>query len=431
MDGSHYEEMKENIERLIADGKMGGRALYIFGHCNASEELADLLMGLGFSVSAFLDNNRQKQGDQYKGIPIITPEAILEKDMDRMLICIVSKFYEAMVHQLREMGYSGQLEKLADYNTYAEYSLTEETISQKRKRVFRGKRLLEEIQKTYENHFFVLCPFSALGDVYYAMAYLPGYLKKNRIKDYVIITVGKACADVASMYACEKIEILKQRDMDELIQAVLFTKACNVFIAHHDRPYANLLPKVLNVKMISFETLYRCGVFGLRKEYAPHYPEVFSSFSGKASILRGKAVILAPYAKSVATVESGIWEQIIVYYKQKGYQIYTNVVGEEKELEGTAPLKVSLMELRSVVERAGTFIGLRSGVCDVIRDADCKKIALFPDCYYSNTRWKVVDFFYLKGWKNIVIKNDLHVDWEEKNAERQDSFVHIGKDMDF
>ena len=36
-------------------------------------------------------------------------------------------------------------------------------------------------------------------------------------------------------------------------------------------------------------------------------------------------------------------------------------------------------------------------------------IVLFPDNYYSNTKWKVIDFFRLEGWENITI-NDLRVD---------------------
>lgn len=434
MDQLHYNEMQQNLEALLATEAVSEKDIYIFGHCNASEELADLLMCKGYRVCAILDNNPGKQGSYYKRIPIIGPREILDRDMKRMLICVVSRAYEAMAQQMCQMGYSGRLEKLVDYNTFAEYSLAPETISRKRERLKRGMEILEGIRRKYNCYFYLLCPFSALGDVYYAMAYLPGFLKKNCIKDYTIITVGKGCSDIAAMFGCADREILSQNDMDELVQAVLFTRAKDAFIAHHDRPYANLLMRALKVKLIPFEVLYRCGVYGLEKNFAPCHPTIFQRFSGYDSMEKGNAVVLSPYAKSVAGVRHQVWREIISYFQRKGAQVYTNVSGEEEPLPGTFPLRVSLMELQSAVEWAGTFIGLRSGLCDVIKEAHCRKIVLFPDCCYSDTRWKVADFFYLEGWENIVVyetmaddaSDDRHRNsMEERNAEGRVGVIYV------
>ena len=46
-----------------------------------------------------------------------------------------------------------------------------------------------------------------------------------------------------------------------------------------------------------------------------------------------------------------------------------------------------ILEIQSLVELAGVFIGIRSGLCDVIREADCRKIALYPDYCYCDTKW--------------------------------------------
>lgn len=420
MDQNHYREMKENLDRLSADGAFIEREIYIFGHCRASEKLAGLLIEKGYHVAAVLDNNPAKQGGEYQGIPIIPPLEIMQRDMTRMLICIVSRAYESMARQLREMGYSGRVEKLADYNTFAEYSLSQETIARKRERVMRGIQILERVRAAYPQYFLVLCPFSALGDVYYTMAYLPYYLEKRNIEHYAVVTVGQACADVARMFGCGNLAVLGQKDMDELVQAVLFTGTQDAFISHHDRPYTNLLMRALYVKFIPFEQIYRCGVFGLEQGCRPCMPSMRRDFSGKGRIKQGRAVILAPYAKSVAGIRSEVWEEIISYYKEKKFQIYTNTAGGETALPGTEPLTAELAEFQSAVEQAGTFIGVRSGLCDVIREAACRKIVLFPDCYYSDTKWKVTDFFYLEGWENM----------EVKNATECSSPVHLGKDMD-
>lgn len=420
MDRNHYKEMKENVDRLSADGAFIEKEIYIFGHCDASEELAGLLTEKGYPVAAVLDNNPAKQGGESQGIPIIPPQMITQRDMTRMLICIVSRAYASMVRQLREMGYSGRVEKLADYNTFAEYSLSQETIARKRERVMRGIKILGHVRAAYPHCFLIICPFSALGDVYYTMAYLPYYLKEKKISHYALVTVGRACADVVRMFGCGAPAVLDQKDMDELVQAVLFTGAQDAFISHHDRPYTNLLMRALYVKLIPFEQIYRCGVFGLEPACRPYIPTVRREFPEKDRIPQGRAVILAPYAKSVAGIRSEVWEKIISYYKKKEYQVYTNVIGEEAALPGTEPLTAKLSEFQSAIEHAGTFIGVRSGLCDVIRAASCRKIVLFPDCYYSDTKWKVADFFHLDGWENREVKNEAELSCP----------VHTGKDMD-
>lgn len=49
---------------------------------------------------------------------------------------------------------------------------------------------------------------------------------------------------------------------------------------------------------------------------------------------------------------------------------YTNMVGDEKPLPGTESISPTILETRSVVVRAGTFIGIRSGLRDILRGVD-------------------------------------------------------------
>ena len=106
-----------------------------------------------------------------------------------------------------------------------------------------------------------------------------------------------------------------------------------------------------------------------------------------------------------------IWNYIVNYYKDKGYSCYTNVVGEEQPLPGTQPVSPAISEIRSVVERAGTFIGIRSGLCDILREAWCRKIALYPDYQYCDTKWKAIDMYSIEGWENIVVGEEF--EWKE------------------
>jgi len=54
-----------------------------------------------------------------------------------------------------------------------------------------------------------------------------------------------------------------------------------------------------------------------------------------------------------------------------------------------------LTEAISIVEAAGIFIGLRSGLCDVISSAKAEKIIIYPDRVYQGGKY--IDFYSLKN----------------------------------
>lgn len=403
MDARYYEEMKEKFTQLKTAGVFERNAVVLFGHCNATEELAELFLADGYMVEAILDNSTKKQGMRYKNIPVVAPDWILGRK--NTVTCIVARAYASMKSQLKSMGYTGDVYGLVDYDSFSAYSLSRETRCRMGERVRRGEIALEYMKEKYMGAFRVYCPFPALGDVFLAMSYLPYFLEREKISRYVVFMVGNACADVAKMFGVKVVEALTQKEMDEQVQAVIYRGDRDSFVAHHDRPYVVNLRKMLSVRKISFDELYKIGVFGLSGDYKPYFPTELVAYKKLEEIPAGNAVVLSPYAKSVVNLPGEYWDSIIKYCSKKGYRAYTNVTGEEKELPGTFRLEVSLSELQSVVERAGTFIGLRSGLCDVLKWADCRKIVLYPDCFYSSTRWKVEEIFHLDGWENIVVKD--------------------------
>ena len=403
MDKQHYDEMLETLEHFTEEYDIQNKSIYLFGHCNATEVLADELRIRDISVQAILDNNASKQGTSYKEIPIVSPLEITKADMPNAVVFIVARAYAAMAKQLKQIGFTGKVKKLVDYNSYAEYSLSPETIKSKYARMQRGAERLEKIKVQYPDHFRIFCPFAALGDIYYMMSYLPYFLKEKNREQVVVFTIGKSGADVVRMFGGVVSVVFTQKEMDETIQAVLYLKDTESYIPHQDRPYVVNLYKALYVKKIHFETIYKCGVFGLPMNTEPYKPSYLKQYEKLSEIPYKKSVVLSPYAKSVTNISVEYWEQIISYYKEKGYTLYTNVTSEELELNGTKRLEVALNEMQSVVEHAGTFIGLRSGLCDVIKYADCDKTAIYPDAFYSDTKWKMAEIYHLEGWNNIVI----------------------------
>ena len=135
----------------------------------------------------------------------------------------------------------------------------------------------------------------------------------------------------------------------------------------------------------------------------PVEPVKWDGFKYSENVSSGKTAIISPYAKSVASLPENLWTDIVEDLKQQGYELFTNVCGDEKPLQGTKPISPRIAEMKSAVERAGLFIGIRSGMCDVIKTADCRKIALYPDYYYCDTKWKSIDMYSIDGEYSVAI----------------------------
>ena len=87
MDRQLYEEMTRNLEKLDREQGLTGRQIFLFGHCSAAEELADMLLDRGQTPAGFLDNNGAKHGKTYRGIKILPPQEVLARVQAGMRRC--------------------------------------------------------------------------------------------------------------------------------------------------------------------------------------------------------------------------------------------------------------------------------------------------------------------------------------------------------
>lgn len=416
MDSKLNPEMRQNLEIVSSDNNLISKNIFLFGHCNATLELIDLLESKGLKATAILDNSDVKQGLEYKGVKVIYPGQINDfagsNPANDSIVLITSRFYASMQQQLRDLGYEGPIRKLIDYNTYAEYSLSEDTIARMTAREKHGEDLLEKLSCKYPGFFKTFCPFNALGDVYFALSYWDAFARSRNIGNVVFCVPSKVLVYVIHMFGDYPVEVYEQKELDAMIQAVIYTHDENSYIAHQDRPYVINLSKALYIKKIPLEQIYCCGVYGLPKDTEPTKPNHnLQVYKGLDSIPKGKSVIFSPYAKSVTAINSKIWESAVEYYINVGYKCYTNVVGNEVPLEGTEAISPTLFEMKSVIEKAGTFIGIRSGLCDVIREAKAKKIALYPDYNYCDTKWKAIEMYWIDQFEyNLLATEDIK--WE-------------------
>lgn len=407
MQKTHRDDMRQILDDLLSSHALDCKAVFLFGYHNASEEMLDYLFLKGITVKAILDNNTLKQGLLYRGVPVVPPSSILAFNHENSIVLIAARPYEEMALQLRRLPYDGVIVKVVDYNTFAAYSLSNETLEAKKARVQRGISTLENFRAKYPDHHLVVCPYNALGDVYWAMAFLPAYCKKHGIGKTAVAVTGSGCGETAKLFGIMNLTVLGGTEMDEMVQALLFTREDNCIIAHHDRPYTDNIIRYLDKHFLSFIDYYRCAVFCLPKDTLPSEPSCNETFTGTGMMNRGNTVILAPYAKSVVRPPDSFWEELAGTYLHKGCLVMTCVHGDENPVRGTVPISLPLNQMVSAAEYAGCFIGIRSGLCDIVSIAKCQKTVIFPDCMYSTTGIKTDVFFALPGWEKIVWRASL------------------------
>jgi hypothetical protein len=395
-------EMIRALDARLDTRSFDGRVVFLFGHCNATEEMADYLLARGVAPAAIFDNSQSKRGLLYREIAILPPEQIQGYTAENSIVLIASRFFAEMCAQLRRLGYAGEVVQVVEYDSFAEFSLSDETLERRTARIYRGMKTLERLRARFPLRHLVVCPNDALGDVYWAMSFLPAYRKKRSIDEVAIVVIGDACRQVAEMFGAVDVAPLGHAEMDELVQAIIFVREGNAIIAHHDRPYTDNIIKWLDKHFLSFIDYYRCAVYGLPKDTPPALPTGRSPFDDYAEIPKGRSVILSSHAKSVLELPEDFWVNIAEDYARQGYAVFTNVTGDDEPIRGTQALRAPVSQMIAAAEYAGTFIGIRSGLCDVVHTANCRKIVVFPDCFYSTTPHKVEDFFALPGWEKIV-----------------------------
>jgi hypothetical protein len=90
-------------------------------------------------------------------------------------------------------------------------------------------------------------------------------------------------------------------------------------------------------------------------------------------------ILLSPYSLSYCeyTLSDEFWRPIIDTLAARGYQLLTNCAGDERPLPRTEPIFLPYSISVPYLNHCAGFIGFRSGLCDIISTAACKKVILY------------------------------------------------------
>lgn len=241
--------------------------------------------------------------------------------------------------------------------------------------------------------YFIDYPGS--GDTYLCCSYL-AYQKK--ITDHaVFVAAGALSRKIAALFGFKHmITLTKQQAFSLRIMGRFYGGKLNLYpLLYESEPlrYFGILRHMQGFRGIDFMAMLRIGFCAsLGVEYGqtqfqlvplPYDAAYLDKAFHDLRLEEEKTVLLAPYAGRHDTwgIPMELYEQLAAELQEQGFVVCTNSCGQKEEptIPGTIPVFLPHEYMAPFCERAGYFIGIRSGLCDMIASARMKrKIILYP-----------------------------------------------------
>lgn len=407
----------QNFINEKAESQIGTfQKVVIFGCTLYAHEIIKALICNNIDVDCFVDNDKTKVGSTCYGKEIKSPDILKEENQEKTVIVIASPTYgREMAAQVRNYGYQ-------DNRIWYIPVINSIQVSDSLKNLEDAFADIEEGIKVYDEltsdgtEWIILFPYSGTGDIYMACGYLNEYLIKcGRDKTKLVVTKNN-CKKVAELFGYKNIEVITEKQKETLLNAwqflgdeILRVKPV-LFWGWHCKNYYRTYR---NNPAISFADFFKYDVFN-HSEGVCFTPPVYEKDNSylhelfkQNHLQKGKTVIIAPYAGSFrSSIGVGTWKVIIDILHRKGYSVCTNCFGVEQPLPETTVIQFPYEQVVNVIEYAGYFIGVRSGLCDIASLAKCCKIIL----YESNFLASDYEFFSLR--KMGICKDVLEYDYD-------------------
>lgn len=395
------------IDNLIISGLLNNKRVMVFGTNASSSIMINYLLENRVVVDRVLDNNPQVQGSYFLEIEVSTPEKTLVPHFDQVVILIASRYYEEMKRQLESLGYEENVHvfQVVDLNQNSDFNLSIETFHKYEQLVLKGLDVYQRLREKYNSDLVLMSPVKPNGDIYVICSYLNEFVQRNHgAANYVFTVVGKSCELTAKLFDLEHIELLSIEDNDRLVAlANFFPDQIKLLNPYHN--FQEIYHHLDGYKGLTFVDEIKQGIFGLPEDVIPEYPvkmndvESVLSICEEYDVVKGKSVIIAPYANSIPLIKSTFWEDLVKALNSQGYKVFTNCgTPHEVPIIGSEKIYFSFEDAVAISEYAGTVISYRSGFCEIIASSKCKKIIIYPDHIKGHSTLRVLfgmeDFIY-------------------------------------
>lgn len=232
------------------------------------------------------------------------------------------------------------------------------------------------------------------GDVYLSCAYLKsrGFIEDKDI----FVSPSTLVTKIASYYGFEQIVNIniEKAFAIRIMERFLGTNIRFLPMLYESMPlaYSGILRYMQGHRGLDFMSLLKIGFqINLNLEYEelncplpalPYDEKEIDVIFNRYQLVPERTVLIAPYAGHSLRLPLHFYHLLVCKLLELGFKVCTNSVDLQKEpvAEGSIPLRLPHNLLKPFCERAGFFIGFRSGLVDIMSSAKMKcKIIIFPN----------------------------------------------------
>jgi len=416
----YFQGLYNDIMKLRDQGKFAGRKIAVVGCWNNFMEVKKIIEQLSLKVSFIADNNPKKQGISRCGIVSQSVESLVDEENIAILV-INNMYWKDLRQQLISLQfvenkdffvlYGGAKFEADAKGTNDTSIIFPRTWDELRLQAWDGFQSYKKINDKYKGLPIWLMHQPSLGDLYIFSLFLPIAMGKKTVSecDCVLIVTKNSTKKLAEAIGYRNIELItfEEANKNWLVLLKLMGDQLNIRNAVYHGLNTIFQSLVWNTA-VTFRDSFTKYVFHFEQEVEPiffDFPKrrdvVFRQFT-ELGLQPGKTVLISPYAGHFeASISENQWKYLVNKLIEKGYSVCTNCgSANELPLPNTIAASIELQDCVEFVEMAGYFIGIRSGFCDLICKADCKKIVI----YETGATAASIDYF---GFANMRIADDI------------------------
>lgn len=415
--------LEKQIAEEFCKGSFSQKNIVLFHDNHESRLAACALINRGVTPKGIITLERKKRNKSVFGIPAYTVNEFFETFRRDAFVVIFEGDFFWWRGWFEGKGYSSGHKLLVTYRE----APREKTTSNGLRKLFPqktwqivGKRWLgyqtwRRLQKKYGRQMPIyVYDYDGLGD-----AYVFGALLKAQYGDNVVVTVKKASLKkVLDMFEMRHVEVLREEESRALYTLMVMERKPPMLHPMTPVPqniHTDILWCLYGVRINMLEQ-YK-AYLGIPldstvplNEPCPSPSKDIDTLFLENEIIDGHAVVLSPFSNSLVSFPYSFWQTLTDTLMRMGYQVIMNSVGDEYVLPGTITLEYPIKHAPYVVEKAGYFVGIRSGFCDLISNTKAFKIVVTPKMEKVNFNGHIFQAFSFHGMQ--LGKNIDEFEWE-------------------
>lgn len=265
---------------------------------------------------------------------------------------------------------------------------------------------VKKFKKNRKENEVIISLYSHFGDVVYGMLYAKEYKKETGLN--IVVYCDEKLQSFVENYDCiDRILTYKSNTLQHSYVEVMPLR----FKKMKKHGIIATIPMAKNIKTQTAKSTYKKEVYGVKEDKI----ELITLKGDKITSIsdfeknKNKIVVLNPFSNSICASCVSPMEKLVEILNSKGYICYTNVVGKQKPLNGTLPLKCKVEELYSILNEIPLFVSLRSGIVDTMLNTKCNMFVITSK-YKKYYKWFDLYELRTRDIKTVFLKNERQTD---------------------